>query len=110
MAAMGQPAAPDSQPDVPGQLGGPRKGADPMKLHSEALAAEQHLEALATLMGKADAPDDIIKAVGSMASAMRKIIGAMAKAPAPDTAPAAPAGRPTMASATNDLAAQARQQ
>lgn len=110
MAAMGQPPAADSQPDVPGQLGGDRKGADPMAMHEAALGAEKNLEKLATLMGKADAPDPVVKAVSSMADAMRQIISSMAKAPAPDTTPppAAEGPRPTMQSATNELAANAR--
>jgi nucleotide-binding universal stress UspA family protein len=104
MSAMNQPPAqPDSHPDVPGQMGGQRSGADPMKMHAEAVAAEQHLEALATLMAKADAPEQVVKAVGSMANGIRQIIKAVAKAPAPQAAPPA-----TMREATTQLAADAR--
>jgi hypothetical protein len=104
MAAMNQPPAPpDSQPDVPGQMGGQRSGADPMKMHAEAVQAEQHLEALATLMAKGDAPDQVVKAVSSMAQGIRQIIKAVAHAPAPTPEPPR-----TMHDATAELAQNAR--
>lgn len=110
MAALDPGAPPDSHPDVPGQMG-PRKGADPMMLHEHALEAEKHLEALATGMGQADAPENLLKAVASMADACRKIAKSMAKAPAPAPAPSTqPAPPTTMAGATNELAANARRQ
>jgi hypothetical protein len=78
-----------------------------MKMHALALQAEKALEGLATEMGRAQAPDQVVRAVGQMADAMRKILASMAKAPTP--APQAqPEQRPTMASATNDLAQAAR--
>jgi hypothetical protein len=39
------------------------------------------LEGLATEMSKAAAPEPVVKAVSSMAEAMRKILTSMAKAP-----------------------------
>lgn len=101
------PPEQDSRPDVPGQMG-PRTGADPLEMHDVAVDAEDNLEQLATLMGKADAPEPVVKAVSSMAAAMRQIIKSMAKAPTPE--PVEEEGRPTMDSATNELAANARRQ
>lgn len=108
-ADQGQGPEADSHPDVPGQMGGPRTGADPMEMHEHALQAEKHLEALATLMGKADAPEPVVKAVSGMADAMRKVVSSMAKAPAPTPAAERPAPR-SIGEATNELAANARQQ
>jgi phage I-like protein len=107
MAEIQNDPAPQEQ-ETPGQPVG-QIGGDPMKMHKLALTAEQALEGLATEMGKANAPEPVIKAVSSMAGAMRKILSAMAKAPTP-AAPAQPEQRPTIASATNELAANARQQ
>jgi hypothetical protein len=105
----GRPIPPEHTPagtPDPGQMG-PKKGADPIQLHTHALQAEKHLEALATGLGQADADPGVIKAVSQMADAMRKIASAMAKAPTPPPK----AGRPaSMQDATNELAANARQQ
>lgn len=103
------PPAPGEAPAAPprGQMG-PKQGADPMKMHDHAIEASKHLEALATGLGQADAEPKVIDAITSMADTVRGIAKAMAKAPAP--APKAPAARPTMASATDELAANARKQ
>jgi hypothetical protein len=96
---------PAGTPDQ-GQMG-PKKGANPMELHTHALQAEKHLEALATGLGQADAEPTVIKAISRMADTMRSLASAMAKAPTPPPK----AGRPaSMQDATNELAANARQQ
>lgn len=82
----------------------------PEKLHQHAVAAEKHLEQLATGLGQAGAPDPAVKTVSQMADAVRKIVQSLAAAAQAQPAPeqeAAPAQQPqTMDSATNDMQAE----
>jgi hypothetical protein len=101
-----QEAPPDSRPDTPGQMGGPRTGMDPGEMHEHAVEASKHVEALATGFAKGDAEPDVIKAVTDMAEMLRGIAKAMAKAPTPAPTDAPP--HETMATATDALAQSAR--
>lgn len=101
------PAGPaPAQAGPPPPTGG---GAKPYDIHKCAMDAQSALEKLNTELGKADAPPNVIKAVGGMADAIRRIADAMAQAPSPggnQPPPAQP--RETMQTATNALASQAR--
>lgn len=83
--------------------------ADPAILHDHALQAEKHLEALATGLAHAGAPEQVTKSIGQMADAMRQIIASMGNArsatPSPDQQPQQPE---TMDSAANGLVADVR--
>lgn len=84
---------------------GSGKGGDPYKIHDHAIEASKHLEAIATGLGHADAPEKVTATFTKMADACRQIASSMSRAPAP--APKG-GGRETMDSATNDLAAAAQ--
>ena len=109
MAAVGQEPAPEEATPAEGgesvQVG---KAVDPQKMYKAAAGAEENLEQLATLMGQAQAPDATVNAVESMAKAMRQLMASMSKAPTPEPEPK-PAPR-SIGEATNELAANARQQ
>lgn len=85
------------------------QGPEAQKLHKLALDAQGNLEQLATGLAQAHADPGAVKAVSSMASVMRRILTALAKAaqaeqPAATAAP--PAQQPqTMDTATNALQA-----
>lgn len=86
-------------PAAPPEAAGPPPGAlgeKPEKLHNQALKAEEALEGLATMMGKADIDPGAIQAVEQMAKTMREVVKAMSKGMAA-TEPA----RPTMDDAVN---------
>lgn len=86
-SAEAPPAAPDS------------KG--PVKLHSHAVSAEKHLEALATGLAEAGAPKPVVSGVSRMADAMRDVIKSLNQQAA-DAPPPEP--KPTIGSATDELA------
>jgi hypothetical protein len=67
-------AAPAPAGPPPGAL-----GEKPEKLHAQALKAEEALEGLATMMGKADIDPGAIDAVSGMAKTMREVVKAMSK-------------------------------
>lgn len=86
-------------------------------LHDEAVQAEQHLEALATGLAKAGAPEEAVNTVTKMAEVTRKIIKALGKGQeqTADDEPAAPpeeqpsgATPETMDSATASLHEEAQ--
>lgn len=100
---MNQPApvapaepAPAEQP--------PADASVPAKLHDDALKAEKHLESLATGLASAGAPDPVVKGISRMADAVRQVVKSLKdqSAGAPPPEPKQP--KPTMDSATNDLA------
>ena len=83
-------------------------GADsttPAKLHTHALQAEKHLEALATGLASANAPKPVVSGVSRMADAMRDVIKSLNQQAA-DAPPPQP--KPTIGSATDDLATELR--
>lgn len=80
-------------------------GAKPYDIHKCAMDAEKALEKLATELAAADVDRGVVKSIGDMADSVREVATQMAHVPGP---PAEPEGRPTMDSATNDLAAAAQ--
>jgi hypothetical protein len=105
---MSDQAAPQpGQEDPTAEHGG--KGADPYKLHDDAIKASALLENIATGLGHAGAPEKTTASFTKMADACRSLASAMSRAPAPPEKPSeGPPPRETMDSATNDLASQAR--
>lgn len=83
---------------------GSGKGGDPYKIHDHAIEASKHLEAIATGLGHADAPEKVTATFSKMADACRNIASSMSRAPAPEPK----GGRETMDTATNSLAAAAQ--
>jgi hypothetical protein len=84
------------------------EGADPYKLHDHATAASKELEAIATGLAHANAPEKTTAAFTKMADACRQLAGAMSRAPAPEPKEAPAQPRETMDTATNQLAQSAR--
>lgn len=95
--------------------------AEPQNLHEHAVAAEKHLEALATGLGQAGAPDEAVQTVTKMADVTRKLVVALGKGQeetgdqeppppeaTPEEGPAAPEQPHTMESATAELHAEAQ--
>lgn len=77
----------------------------PEKLHGHAVAAEKHLEQLATGLASAGAPEGTVKTVSQMAEGVRSLVKALASAA--QSAPA-PEQQPTMDTATDDMMAEAK--
>lgn len=103
MSDQSAPAPGAEEP--PGGTTPPGTGADPYKLHDHAIQASKHLEALATGLGHADAPEKVTATFTKMADACRSLASTMSRAPAP--APK-PAQRETMDSGVESLAQSAR--
>lgn len=70
-----------------------RVGETPDKIHAQALKAEEALEQLATMLGKADVDPTAIQGVSAMAKDMRSLVKVMAKGM---NAQASAPPRPTM--------------
>lgn len=85
----------------------------PEQLHKFAVDAEQNVEKLATGLAQVGAPEPTVKTVSQIADALRTIAKSLASAaqaaPAPEPTPG-PEPRHTMASATNDMMAEAKAQ
>lgn len=99
------PAAPAADHTGPPPSAG--QGADPYKIHDHATKASAELEAIATALGHAGAPEKVTASFTKMAEACRALQTSMSRAPAPPPK-ASEQPRETMDSATNDLANQAR--
>lgn len=98
-----------AEPPQQGAAPSAGEGADPYKIHDHAMKASTELEAIATALGHANAPQKTTASFTKMAESCRALATAMSRAPAPPPKPSeGTPPRETMDSATNTLASQAR--
>lgn len=84
---MSDQAAPAPGQEDPQAAADGAAGADPYKIHDHAVRASKELEAIATALAHANAPEKTTASFTKMAEACRSLGSAMSRAPAPAPKP-----------------------